>query len=256
MSERKRKGGAEKLREKKKKLLLEKAEKCVKLDKFFHQSASTSTATTSVIIESDSEKQSEKHVSSLGPSVVEEQKASDILFNFFVKPKDQDIEFFLKNHPKQPSEREVKLPFAAKKVFYSEDGVQRKWLTYDINSQKLFCYVCIVFSNSVDQSVFCTGLNDWRHVHQRILEHESSKIHCNSTQAYFAKIKNKDLKSLVWSKQVGLRNVQVKKRRQIIERIVDVVKVIGKRGLSYRGKKMKQLIPWMIPLWIMELFWS
>lgn len=36
---------------------------------------------------------------------------------------------------------------------------------------------------------------------------------------------------------MSLRAEQVKKKRQVMERIVDVVKVIGKCGLRYRGDK-------------------
>jgi hypothetical protein len=32
---------------------------------------------------------------------------------------------------------------------------------------------------------------------------------------------------------------QVRKRRQVMERVIDVVKVIGKCGLSYRGHRHK-----------------
>lgn len=43
------------------------------------------------------------------------------------------------------------------------------------------------------------------------------------------------LKQLLFSKQIKEREEQVTKRRQVMEKIVDVVKVIGKPGLSYKG---------------------
>ncbi len=45
------------------------------------------------------------------------------------------------------------------------------------------------------------------------------------------------MKSLLIGNQMSLRAEQVKKKRQVMERIVDVVNVIGKCGLSYRGDK-------------------
>ena len=38
-------------------------------------------------------------------------------------------------------------------------------------------------------------------------------------------------------KQISSHHEQVKKKRQVMERIIDVIKVIGKCGLSYRGHK-------------------
>ena len=39
--------------------------------------------------------------------------------------------------------------------------------------------------------------------------------------------------------QISAHKKQVDKRRQILKRIIDVIKVIGKRGLSYRGDKFE-----------------
>ena len=55
--------------------------------------------------------------------------------------------------------------------------------------------------------------------------------------AYFLKIQKAHVKSLLTGNQMWLRAEQVKKKCQVMERIVDVVKVIGKCGLSYRGDK-------------------
>ena len=81
------------------------------------------------------------------------------------------------------------------------------------------------------------GMRDWKHVHQRIVEHEKSKIHRDSADAYFLNVQKADVKSLLTGNQMSLRTEQVKQKRQVMERIVEVIKVIGKCGLSYRGDK-------------------
>lgn len=80
-------------------------------------------------------------------------------------------------------------------------------------------------------------MKDWKHIHQRIEEHEKSETHRDSADDYFLKIQKADVKSLLTGNQMSLHAEQVKKKRQVMERIVDVVKVIGKCGLSYRGDK-------------------
>lgn len=80
-------------------------------------------------------------------------------------------------------------------------------------------------------------MKTWKHVHQRIEEHEKSKIHRDSADAYFLLAKRADIKSLLADKQMSLHHEQVKKKRQVMERIIDVIKVICKCGLSYRGDK-------------------
>lgn len=38
---------------------------------------------------------------------------------------------------------------------------------------------------------------------------------------------------------MSLRREQIRRRRQVLQRIVDTVKLIGKRGLSYRVNKLE-----------------
>ncbi|KAF0761538.1 Uncharacterized protein FWK35_00010105 [Aphis craccivora] len=79
-------------------------------------------------------------------------------------------------------------------------------------------------------------MSDWKHIHQRINEHENSIVHSRSSESYFLKTANKDIDSLLFSNLNNIAKQNIKKNRQIFERIISVVKLIGKRGLSYRGK--------------------
>jgi len=51
---------------------------------------------------------------------------------------------------------------------------------------------------------------------------------------------------MLWSQKLRIvsllhkKNEDIKKRRLILERIIDTIKLIGKRGLSYRGAKLQK----------------
>ena len=47
----------------------------------------------------------------------------------------------------------------------------------------------------------------------------------------------KDIKKMIIHGSTDVRGQQIERRRNIVERIVDVVKLIGKCGLAYRGKR-------------------
>ncbi|KAL1251688.1 hypothetical protein QQF64_019484 [Cirrhinus molitorella] len=79
------------------------------------------------------------------------------------------------------------------------------------------------------------GMQAWKHAHQRVQEHERSSIHRESAEAFFLKVNKADIHTLLTDKQMTVHRDQVRKRRQVLERVIDVVKVIGKCGLSYRG---------------------
>ncbi len=75
----------------------------------------------------------------------------------------------------------------------------------------------------------------WKHAHQRVQEHERSNIHRESAEAFFFRVNKAEIHTLLTDKQITVHRDQVRKRRQVLERVIDVVKVIGKCGLSYRG---------------------
>lgn len=54
-------------------------------------------------------------------------------------------------------------------------------------------------------------MNAWKHVHQRIEEHEKSNAHINSADAYFPMAKKADVKRLLTSNQMSLPYEQIKK---------------------------------------------
>ncbi|GLV33262.1 hypothetical protein CBL_08430 [Carabus blaptoides fortunei] len=126
---------------------------------------------------------------------------SDYLPDEDTDNKNDDRHLFFKYHPKQDISDPV-----LKKAFYRKDGSNRKWLTY--------------------------RMEDRRHVHVRVEEHACA-------EAYFLRNNNANLDNLPFYNQMSVYRAQIRKRREILQRIIDIVKFIGKRGLSYRGDKLE-----------------
>lgn len=95
----------------------------------------------------------------------------------------------------------------------------------------------MAYANPRDSSSFITGMTTFTHIHLRVEEHEQSDNHRNCAEAYFLRSSKKTIKDLLMGPQMSLHRQQVRRRRQVLERIIDVMKLIGKRGLSHRGKQ-------------------
>lgn len=65
----------------------------------------------------------------------------------------------------------------------------------------------------------------------------SKVIITETAEAYFLRSSKKTIKDLLMGPQMSLHRQQVRRRRQVLERIIDVMKLIGKTGLSHRGKQ-------------------
>lgn len=163
-----------------------------------------------------------------GRAVEDKNNEEEQGVDYFARPDPSLMQAFLNYHPKQEAKNPV-----VRKVF-TRDGRCRKWLTYSEGGHSLFCFVCLAFSKPTDHSIFTSGMSDWRHVHQRIEEHEKSSAHRNCAEAYFLNCSKADIEQLLGGQQMTAHRDQVKKRRQVLELVVKVLKVIGKRGLSYR----------------------
>ncbi|KAL4097464.1 hypothetical protein QTP88_022246 [Uroleucon formosanum] len=223
-TKKKRKGGQAREKEKNKKLLSLIGQKCEKINSYFKglNNEIEPSSTLCVI---------NKNNNDIGIGIQFEQQG----FKNFKKPIPLRINHFFSVHPIQPSDNATILPFDSKKVFFKNNNMNRIWCTYDVQENKLYCSVCLAFTT--EMNTFTTGLNDRRHVHQRIKEHENSKNHNFCSEAYFLHFHKKDIGNLLFVNQNRLQREEVKKRRQVLDRIINVIKLIGKCGLSIRGKR-------------------
>lgn len=76
-----------------------------------------------------------------------------------------------------------------------------------------------------------------KYLYSTLERHENSQQHRNYCEAYLLNFKQANVKNLLFTKQASLRQLQVQTNREVLERIIETVKTIGKRGLSFRGKR-------------------
>lgn len=162
---------------------------------------------------------------------VEESQGDEQATDYFSRPPVSKMQAFFEFHPQQNATNPV-----VQRLFNRSDDKAWKWLTYCAERHSLFCFVCLAYSKPNDPSVFIRGMHDWRHVYQRVEEHERSMAHRQCAEAYLLNCSRANISHLLEGSQLAGHRELVKKRCQVLERVVEVVKVIGKRGLSYRSE--------------------
>jgi len=93
-----------------------------------------------------------------------------------------------------------------------------------------------IFSFGSKHNSFVLGINTWSHTYQRIQEHENILEHNVSIEAYLLYVHKTNIDNILFVNQLNSRKILIKQRLNALERIIDVIKLIGKRSLSYRGK--------------------
>ncbi|XP_067625649.1 zinc finger MYM-type protein 5-like [Eurosta solidaginis] len=114
----------------------------------------------------------------------------------------------------------------------NNESVERKWLLFSPSKNSVFCFSCSLFNSSDLNLCSSSGCSDWKHINHIILAHENNPAHRRSMITYLAR-----------SKAVGRVDIDLISQHQkevdywknVLKRIVAVVKFLTSRGLPFRG---------------------
>lgn len=168
------------------------------------------------------------------------KEEGDESINFFKKPTSKDIKLFFSFHPLQPVQHEDSTPLPYDSNIYyakSKDGqvFKRNWISYNSETKKLYCSVCLAYSDG--SSVFCQGFDRYRHLTQTLGEHEKSNSRLDSVKSFMVHSQKKTIDTMLFEKQLNKRKKEVAERRKVLHGVIDVIKLIGKQGLAFRGSR-------------------
>ncbi|GKD61105.1 zinc finger MYM-type protein 1-like protein [Tanacetum coccineum] len=115
---------------------------------------------------------------------------------------------------------------------------ERRWLVYSVELDRVFCFCCKLFNTAPCKSKLAKeGSNDWRNIGAKLKKHETSTEHITNMSAWFDletrlkkdKTIDKDLQERINKDKEHWKNVLI--------RLIALIKALGKRTLAFRGKK-------------------
>lgn len=107
--------------------------------------------------------------------------------------------------------------------------VSREWLIYSPSAGMVYCFACKLLSSQCN--AFTSGFSDWRHP-ERISDHEKSANHRHSMLDLLRRSKNVGTVDASLRRQ---RDAEEKYWKEVLRRIVAVIKFLSERGLAFRG---------------------
>ena len=157
--------------------------------------------------------------------------------------------------PCQPSDNVLKsrkkqigsnMRHCTQKAFFHDNGVRRKWISYSLSSDAVFCVPCLLFTDETSQhnttgtAFVREGFSNWKKQNERICGHEKTIGHKNAKIAAVLILENSNLESLLDKQSKAIENARLKelvKNRELLKRIIDVIILLGKLGIAFRGHR-------------------
>jgi len=156
-------------------------------------------------------------------------------------------QYILKLGPCQPSAQEMpfhKFPKTNNLSFHAKwytktlpDGSvgTRKWLSYSISKDKIYCLYCILFGKYPKKAWTNYGVSRWKDGVFMLASHETSVIHiAASIDATIQEQCSPLLPALKEKKKI-----EVQTNRIIVKQLVDITLFLGKHGIAFRGHNEK-----------------
>ncbi|KAM5548422.1 zinc finger MYM-type protein 1 [Rosa sericea] len=143
------------------------------------------------------------------------------------------------NFPKDELGRHFSSEFYVRKLPNGE-SLARKWLIYSKELDKVFCFCCKLFKTARSRSQLASeGIRDWKHLGTTLNLHENSYEHLINLRTW-AELRVRLNKNQTIDKELQeLIKKDTEHWKEVMVRIVAVVKCLAKNNLAFRGTNEK-----------------
>jgi Domain of unknown function (DUF4371)/hAT family C-terminal dimerisation region/OTU-like cysteine protease len=111
------------------------------------------------------------------------------------------------------------------------------WLEYSVKCDAVFCFACRHFHTDrrfVEELFISKGLKDWKKLSEKLSKHAISQTHISHMQKWLS-FQSTDKKGSVVLQLSEERKKDVMRNRQYVAMVCDIVKLLTKLGLPFRG---------------------
>ncbi|XP_071712208.1 uncharacterized protein [Rutidosis leptorrhynchoides] len=127
------------------------------------------------------------------------------------------------------------------RTLLNNDTTDRKWLVYSKELDKVFCFCCKLFKNPICKSELGNvGINDWRHLSEKLKNHESSSEHMKNLETWAELRMRLNLNQTIDKELQELIKKDTDHWKEVLVRIIATVKCLVVYNFPFRVSKKFQ----------------
>ncbi|XP_073491308.1 uncharacterized protein [Aquarana catesbeiana] len=125
------------------------------------------------------------------------------------------------------------------KVMPNGEKILRSWMVYSPVSENLYCFCCRLFAVCTldTTSKFVTGFQKWWKLSPKVHNHETSEEHLNCLEKWKTLAAGLRLHQTIDAGAITVMEIEKKKWRDILHRLLDITLFLAKQNLAFRGHK-------------------
>ncbi|XP_048496388.1 uncharacterized protein LOC125495651 [Beta vulgaris subsp. vulgaris] len=126
------------------------------------------------------------------------------------------------------------------RVLSNGEKCDRDWLVYSKELDKVFCFSCKVFKRGIGRGQLMNkSFSDWAHIGERLREHETGTKHVNNMAIWYELRLRLNKNETIDKTPQNLIGKEKEHWKNVLKRIISIVKFLAKHRLAFRGSKEK-----------------
>ncbi|XP_053569321.1 LOW QUALITY PROTEIN: zinc finger MYM-type protein 1-like [Bombina bombina] len=125
------------------------------------------------------------------------------------------------------------------KMMPNGEKILRSWMVYSPVSENLYCFCCRLFAISATDTIskFVTGFQKWWKLNPKVHNHETSEDHLRCLENWKTLAAGLKMHKTIDAENIALMEIEKKKCRDILHRLLDITLFLAKQNLAFRGHK-------------------
>lgn len=119
--------------------------------------------------------------------------------------------------------------------------IKREWIVYSEKLDSAHCFCCLLFQENITEKGFSStnGFNDWKHLSERVNEHEMTAYHLNNYTKWksTAKLFSND-KTIEYQLNKQMQ-AEKERLREVFKRIIAFVLYFARQNIAFTGSSSK-----------------